>query len=392
MGIHLAAGSGVPMGVPAEEWNERHFHAIQYTGAPRDGILEISPTLEDNGDGRGGNKKNYLASLAAGGPLEPFGFSAEYDIAFPSLDIRMVNNGKETLHIAKVRLAVDESRIDVEPLPQIFSGYDQVQRIDLLNEGWGRIEKAEIEFDLVSKEPPPKPTGELPFKRTLHRLDAEAELPLHAELEKHGLPPALTALAKEFRGVERRILALHESAGDSWGPDADAQMAKLDDESMRIHGEMSTLAKTLTTGRFRARKDEFGDLVVPCWLTGWMTYTWKDGAEEKNHRVALRAPVLILPPEGLGAPGPVIGRYEAMLRENGADYTVEVPVSHIVKPGDTARFTVTLGVTKSSLHRFRVALLDTRGTAVDAGSVNLRTLLPRSAVRQLQYAAEAAEE
>ncbi len=377
------------MGIPAEEWHARQFHAIQYTGVSKDGILEITPALEDNGDDRGGGKKNYLATLAAGGPLESFGFSAEYDIAFPSLDIRMVNNGKETLHIAKVRLAVDESRIDAEPLLQIFSGYDQVQRVDLLNEGWGRIEKAEIEFDLTGKAPPAKPTGELPFKRTLHRIDTEAELPLHAELEKHGLPPALTALAKEFRDVERRTRALYESAGDSWGPAADAQLAKLEAESMRIHGKMMSIGKTLATGRFQAGKDEFGDLAVPCWLTGWMTYTWKDGAEEKTHRVALRVPVLILPPEGLGAPGPVIGRYEAMLRENGTGYAVEVPVSHIVKPGDTTRFTLTLGVTKSSLHRFRVALLDTRGTAIDAGPVNLRALLPRSAVTQLQHATEA---
>lgn len=390
VGVHVSAGSGAPKGVSAADWKEHEFNAILYSGSSEGGKLTITPSLECPKEGK--KKGDYLKVLAGGGPLEPLGFSNEYDITFPALDLKVVNNGKQALHLSELRLAVEDSKPDLTPLPLVFSGYSQVQHIDITNDGWGRIEKADFEFDLVAAKPKGAPASNLPFKRTLYRIEKSALLSLNAELEQKGVPKELTDLGAQYLAQERKKMEFYQQAWDAGKEPPEEQAAKLEEESGKLFAAMSNFSAGRSLGPFKAKEDEFGDTSFECWLSGWMTYTWKEGETEKSHRVALRAPVLILPPDGLGAPGPVEGKYEAMLQESGQNYALKVPVSHVVKPGGTTRFTVTLGVPKSSLHRFKLTLATTDAKEIDAGQVELRALLPRAAAEQMKNAAAAGTE
>ncbi|WP_265594330.1 hypothetical protein [Haloferula sp. BvORR071] len=390
VGVHLAAGSGVPKGLSADEWKEHEFNAILYTGKSEGDKLSIVPTLEC--PVAGDKKGNYLKLLADGGPIAPVGYSCEYDITFPALDLKVVNNSKKALQISEVRMMVEESRPDLTPLPQIFSDYDQVQHIELYNEGWGRIEKADFDFNLLPGKPKGKPSAELPFHQTLYRVEKPTKLQLNAELEKAGLPAELTKLGGEYQNLRNKITDLYDKAGENISEDLEKQNEALDEQCSEIAAKMHKIGDGLKTGPFKVKPDQFGDSTIECWMHGWLNYTWKEGETEKSNRVALRVPVLILPPDGLGATGPVEGKYEAMLRESDKDYALKVPVTQTVKPGATTRFTVTLGVPKSSFHRFKVALVSTDGAEIDAGLVELQALLPRSAVGQLEMSAKAPKE
>ncbi len=389
VGVHVSAGSGVPKGVKADAWKEREHNAIFYSGKDEAGKLTITPTLECPLEGK--KKGNYLKVLAGDGPLEPIGDSGDYDITFPALDVKVVNNSKQALHLSEVRMAVEESKPDLTPLPLIFSGYSQVQHIDITNDGWGRIEKADFEFDLVGTKPKGTPGTDLPFKRTLYRIEKPVTLSLNAEFEKKGVPKELTDLAAKCFTLDKQQMDLLLTAEESGKEPPEDQIAKLEAESGEVMSAMLKFAQAPQLGPFKGKPDGIGGNFFECWLSGWMTYTWMEDGTEKSHRIALRAPVLILPPDGLGAAGPVEGKYEAMLQESGQNYALKVPVSQVVKPGGTTRFTVTLGVPKSSRHRFKLTLATTDAKEIDAGLVDLQALLPKSAVEQLKHPSEAEE-
>ena len=387
VGVKLAVSNARPSLAEGDEEPEGVFPGIGYRGEAVDGVLNIEPKLT-----HGERQTDYLVELKAGGPIEPVTFGGpQYDVFFPAIDVRVVNNSKAALHISRVDLKVADSRPDPTPLPMVFGGYSEVQHIVLFNEGWGKIEKAEFEFDLVSTEPKGKPAGGLPFKRSLQRVTKNAVLSLHDELEKKGLSPELVAAAREYCEIERKVETIQSTTTDWEALEKDGGFNKLEERKGELYEKLFAMAEK-GCGPFWKGRDESELPVIKCWLHGWMTISWQQGAETRDQRLAVICPVLVIPPEGLGAPGPVAGHYEAMLSREGKDYTLQVPVSHVIKPGGIARFDVTLGVPETSRHEFSVSLVTTDGKSIDAGKVRLSGLLPRGAESELKSkAADPAE-
>ncbi len=368
----LATG-GVEEGEPVDA-----FPRIAYAGEPEDGLLKVTPRLVF-----GESKTDYLALLGSGKPVEPIqNGGTEYDVFFPAIDVRVVNNGTSALHLSRAEIRVVESKPDPTPLPLLFGGYDEVHYIKLVNEGWGRIEKAEFEFDLLDRRPKGPPKGELPFKRVLNRITESAELGLTDELAKKGVSSELIAMAKKYRDSEREMYDAMIAEKDG---------AALEEEHLKLYSKFRAMAGPVC-GPFWKGKDEFGEPSIRCWLHGWLNISWLVGAETKTLRFPIASDVLIIPPEGLGAGEPVTGRYEAMLQKEGKDYALQVPVSQVVKPGGVGRFTITLGVPQTSHHEFAVQLVGTDGSVIDGGRVSLHGFLPRGAVSALKNAAKTPEE
>lgn len=353
------------------------FPRIGYSGESKDGTLWISPRLSF-----GEKRADYLKALGSGDLIEPIqNGGTDYDVFFPSIDVRVVNNGKSALHLSRADIRVAESQPDLTPLPMIFGGYDEVQHIKLVNEGWGRIEKAEFEFDLLDKRPKGPPKGDLPFKRVLNRVTENAELGLSDELAKKGVSPEVIAMAKIYQENER---AMYDAAL------AEKDTTSLEEENLKLHAKFRTMGPAC--GPFWKGKDEYGDPSTACWLHGWLTVSWLVGSETKTMRFPIATDVLVIPPDGLGAGEPVTGRYEAMLQKDGKDYALQVPVSQVVKPGGVSRFTITLGVPQTSRHEFAVQLVGTDGSVIDGGKVSLHGFLPRGAVSALENAVKTPEE
>jgi hypothetical protein len=353
------------------------FPRIAYAGESKDDVLRIKPRLNF-----GNNKTDYLALLGSGKVVEPIqNGGTEYDVFFPAIDVRVVNNGKSALHLSRADIRVKESKPDLTPLPMIFGGYDEVQYIRLVNEGWGRIEKAEFEFDLLDKRPKGPPKGELPFKRVLNRVTENAELGLSEELAKKGVSPEVIAMAKIYRENER---AMYDAAM------AEKDTTALEEENLKLHAKFCAMGSAC--GPFWKGKDEYGQPSTSCWLHGWLTVSWLVGSETKTLRFPIATDVLVIPPDGLGAGEPVTGRYEAMLQKEGKDYTLQVPVSQVVKPGGVSRFTITLGVPQTGQHEFEVRFVNADGDAIEGGKVLLDGFLPRGAVSALKNAAQTPEE
>jgi hypothetical protein len=100
-----------------------------------------------------------------------------------------------------------------------------------------------------------------------------------------------------------------------------------------------------------------------------------DGMEAmRSHR--FRAPVSFAfyrpGDEPTGAYMPPSATYDVLLRAAGLGYSVDVPVSHRLVPGEADRFLVALSAQDCSTHDFRVVLLWNSGSA-DCGEVRLET-------------------
>jgi hypothetical protein len=80
----------------------------------------------------------------------------------------------------------------------------------------------------------------------------------------------------------------------------------------------------------------------------------------------------------------ISGKYEAMLRRDGENYVVRLPISQHVARGGVSRFVIRLGVPCTSTHRFSFELKTTGNDSIVSEPITLNALLPRRAVEALR--------
>lgn len=374
IGLSVSASSGIPAGLQKDEWigeDAESFPKLTYAGTTKEGHLVLAPKLTFQLFEK--KAANYLELLKSGGPVYPVGYSSEINLSFPALDVKLVNNGKQAVHFTSAVVKVAKSTPDPAPLPLLFSDYSQVQCFELDNEGWDSIDSVKFDFAITPREPKGKAPQELPFSRTFQRVKEHLRISLTDELTKAGVAPQLTAAGKSYLDAEAARDALLEKAASDSNPDENPTFQKAEEAVSEASTAMFKLSPKLA-GKFEES----------CWVHGRMSLEWKDGAEVRKQVVAFRCKIMLFPPDGLGAVGPVAGKYEAMLRESGETYELPVDVSRIVKPGGVDRFMLTLGIPRTSKHELTVELKTTDGASVISGPISIEGLLPRSSADALE--------
>lgn len=374
VGLTLSASSGIPAGLTREEWtgpDSEEFPKLDYAGTTRDGHLLLRPRLTFHS--KGTRPVDYLELLRTGGPLTPDTSTSDINFSFPALDVKLVNNGKQAVHFSSAVLKVAKSAADPTPLPFLFSGYSQVQCLDFVNDGWEVIDSVQFDFTLTPAKPKGPPPAELPFHRTFQRVKERVRVSLTEELTKAGVDPQLTSAGKAYIQAEAAVDALLRKADSTSNLDENPEFQKAEKAVEELGGAMMKLSPKLA-GKFEKS----------CWAHGRMTLGWKDGGETRTQTVAFQTDILIFPPDGLGAAGPVMGKYEAMLRESGENYELPVNLSRIVKAGGVDRFVITLGLPRTTRHELTLELKTTAGEILSSGPVSIEGLLPRSSALMLE--------
>lgn len=373
VGISVSASSGIPAGLKKDEWvgpDSEEFPKLAYAGQSKEGKLLLTPTLLLSRDGK--KKTDLLEPYRSGKEIYPFGCSTEMNLSFPALDVKLVNNGKQAIHFTSAVLKVAKSSPDPTPLPMVLGGYDQVQGFDVVNEGWDMIDTLRLDFTFTPDVPKGPPPESLPYQRTFQRVKEQLRVDLTDELGKAGVAPELTAAAKSYLAAKAAVTAMELKSDDLQKLETEPAYMKAQEDEMKISERMSALDPKLA-GPFRKA----------CFIHGRMTLTWKDGGEVKTRTFPFHSDILMFPPDGLGAPGPVAGKYEAMLRESGENYELPIDVSRIVKAGGVDRFVVTLGLPRTSKHELTLELHTTEGETLSTGPVAIEGLLPRTAADML---------
>lgn len=308
----------------------RHFQGegfltLSYKVRQDNDITIISPSLP------------YLDVLNRGGPITGIrSWNSTFEWQFPKLDLKLVNNSKETLFFTHAVFQIEESLLDPQPIVVIRESAYNLFHLLVLNEGWGNATECVVRFNIARRD------AVADFGEDLVH---EVRIGTLTDSHNADISPALASL-----GMPAGYLS---SASDRWD---------MDDETQEVI-------------------KRFGHSVV---VYGQIDYIGTDVAGKSSaHSVKFSTNVSLVMP-GPGAPGPPTYAYEAMLDIERSHYEVAVPISHIIKPGDADRFTITVGAPKSSRHRFDLQLKFNESGEILSPPIVLDICLPRRDVKNVR--------
>jgi hypothetical protein len=296
---------------------------LQYEAIDTGQEIEIKPHMK------------YLSRLNEEKYIDAFvDLSADSRFRFPQLDIKVVNNGHETIVVTDAVFEVENSSIDPWPVLVI---HGIPRGFVVRNEGWGWVEDCTIAYNVFPAGTPVSLGGSYDFSENAGNFLDD----YHVSLEKTFKLLGIT----DYHGLKELIDGQSESGEEA--------------KSGFIHRDVIVVGQITFSGKTLSRQ-------------------WRGETLKFNVPVALY--------DKAGETLSPSFTYKALLRETGKQYETQVPVAHVLKPGDADRFTITMAVGRSSLHRFGFKLLYNDGQTVRSKPVNLLIFVPRSKIQRIRGA------
>jgi hypothetical protein len=306
----------------------------------------------------------YLEHMRNGGPVSPVHFVyTPFKWDFPTLDIKIVNNSDKTIFINEGILNVQHSELDSEPIllirPDSFRS--NALHFRILNDGWRVARNVKINFNLdplVEKDHTPLFTAPYDHALTIADIEASSNVNVASAFVKAGVEidklKDLGVISAIYVGGESTV-----TVRDTNGKEV-----------------------TMTQEEFeKKRASLFGPFVHGgALLSGVISYDWlQPKGDSKHNELRFSTVVWIYDLNARGAPAPPTYGYSTKLEVNGNKYVRRVNMSQAIKPGDTDRFTLQIGVEKSSLHTFDLQLMYNDSKILHGGSFQLGIFVPRTA-------------
>lgn len=286
---------------------------VEYRSIDLPNLLRIEPNV------------GYLDLLRQGGPISPVDWwYSPFSFHAPTLDIKVVNNTKQTVFFQEAIFEIEESKRDVSPVFFIH-GYGYME-LPLVNLGWGQLTRCELRFNLFSTT---EPQGNVaPYKYTANATDAVNK----------GQFVSLDSALRDA-GVDLDTLNRHWSmiSGDQY-------------TYPLPNGRSETLTKQEAIQRHQHAVGKFKDSRVV--MIGEIDYVQADGPHGNVKFMA----EIILGDRGPGAPAPPSMEYNVKFDVERKGYRVQVPIANALKPGDYDRFTFRIAAQQSSVHTFQLKL------------------------------------
>lgn len=268
----------------------------------------------------------------------------------PVLLVLDVNNESAApLQVTQSYLEVQTSRSELQPFIVLHAW--QLDSFGINNYGWGRAEKAQLEFGFGRN----KQVAAGPFTLALGTLGAVEVTPIKA-------------LSTLVPAVQRLLDQPPKCPSNAQVP---ACLARL----QRAPG-MGGIADIAFTR----------DDMVLTRLLGTLRYQWKDidgRVQPREH--ALNIELLVFrfdTGEGaeMGGAAPEEGGFKPIqLQLDRSDYRLTLPYRPRLAPGQNQRLQLTLTAPKASSHRFRVVLESSDGRRVATPTLDLLYFVPRMA-------------
>lgn len=265
---------------------------------------------------------------------------------YPTLDIQVVNNTSATVIVSKAVLEVKSSRPDLSPLFRVNGGcgVGDLSTLHIVNDGWGTARNVVAHFRIVP-----------------HVLDDD-------DLVQQTLSTA-PVLERELGDIPDRTAFSFWAELTHLGYDVGVLASpQCQDWGQGCHEAA------------RALREQFGNRA---YITGELRYLGMTLDGTMTEAVAQFSTSAEVTHEGCGGGLPITSEYEApMLRVSGRDYSVVVPVAHVLRPGEGDRFTIQVAAERSSAHEFRVRLQYNGTEATYSRWAQLHLVVPRSIAKQ----------
>lgn len=285
----------------------------------------------------------YLKLCKRGGTIKDIDYLWEpFNVDLPSLDFKIVNNSKNTIFLSDVVFDIRESKLD--PSPVIYISYDKCQsnarHIRLHNDGWGEVKNFELKLLSI---PPQKAEG-----YNIKNCSFTHDL-----------------LIGDFTdSINVDITNVLKDSG--------IDLDKIDNilkQSIDYNYKMESIIPYL--GEYRKGYAK---------ILGVMEFDGEQvNRDTRRYRIFFETEVFIYNSYNSFLPEPPSYVYKTKFEVEGNDYQCQVPISHVLKPGEADRFIITIGMEKSSEHIFDVRVLYNDNNVMCCNkSFDLLSFIPRS--------------
>lgn len=323
---------------------------ISYESTKNDKQTIISPRVD------------YLDLIRNGGPIGPIDFTwTPFQLNLPILDIKVVNNTDQTLFINEAIIDIDRSQLDPEPILLIKSDSFRSNSLHfrILNEGWGAASNVKIAFNIEPQIRNQSSIFSGPYNHsvTLPTIDNHIDVDISDAFAQAGVK------LEELQDLKIRRYTY------GGGEDTITVRDKKGEELTMTRKEFEMKRASLL-GPFV----EGGGLV-----SGIISYnSLQPNGNSITNELRFSTIVWIYDENLVGINRPPSYAYSTKFKVTGEKYSRRVNMSQEIKPGETDRFTLKIGVEKSSLHAFNLRLIYNGTKELQAGSFQLSTFVPRS--------------
>jgi hypothetical protein len=316
---------------------------VSYKADTKEGDINIRPHLP------------YLNE-----PIEPIMYDVGcINLAFPTLDFKMVNNSKETIFATKVILQIESSGLDTFPLIIVGDNPDDFGRFSLYNDGWGAVRNLTVKFRIQEKGETPNFQEPFPHIRNYLEFDKSVTISVIEELKEKGVD--IDTISRLYEKQRR----LH---GEELSPE----------EEKEVHFAQGDY------GGESIYWDEDSNIYSKLFASGIITFTGNTyDNREKTVTTRFIAYIPISFPIGLGDGEEPTMSYDVLLDLNKKNYEIVIPISHSLKAGEVDRFLIRLGALKSSVHRLRAKVVFNNNKEVVSNPINVSLFIPRSGAELL---------
>lgn len=282
----------------------------------------------------------------------------------PIIDIKIANNTNNTLFADKIIAEIDTSRFDDRYLLLIYRELENTSSFLIVNESWRQWEYFDFNFSFIKNA---TDTISKPYKyhKRVYSFDFLYTFDLKPFLKKEGV---------DYDG----IFKISQFYSDFVYDDPDTNL-KVEDNTY-LHIKDSTIVNEINSilpyivnkadlDRGYIESAPFvniiGEISFPDYndtikVSGIIPLTYEDGG------------AIITPCDS----------YNMMLKTEGVNYTVEVPISLAIKPHEVERVSVQLNAPKSSFHKLRFRLDGIDNTQIKSNNIYLELYKQRSMVKK----------
>jgi hypothetical protein len=354
-----------------------------------------SPVLivsgKDNGDGPGFHyesrnengriiimpRDRYLDLLHSGGritPVNAFVSPWRHTFKWPTLDIKLVNNGNNTLVFHEVTLMVKESRPDTRAVP-LMRGIGDCMRVPLFNVGWGPMIDISLRFKLAPAEDADPVTPEFELRvddiETLRQKGSLARFFADSGVDVEMLERL------QIRGRDQNWYYVSPASGIGEQTPANEVDLSLLAGFNRISEQEHDKLRNRALGHFTN-----GDAV----MRGTLEFSQNDANGLQTRQVNPFVATVEFGGPRRGAPLPPSWAYNVKLKSEGRHYTISKPISQTLKSGESDRFLLSLSADRSSFHEFSIKLVYNDNATLTSKPISLElfvsTLDARSVAKE----------
>lgn len=257
--------------------------------------------------------------LLMGRPMRPLWYWWDaFDWDFPNLDIKVQNNTCETLYLTDIVFEVHKSIPNPAPIiymkaHNLFS--TNPRHLDFRNDGWGEIRDLTLRINCSPSH-----------NDNFETFDLEKHFEELGNLDITSMLQNLTGI--DFYSFDQEQKELLNQPGYYLTEDEYERMFK--DLMIKWFGKYSS---------------------GMAYVNGIIEFN-SDTINEKNHHYSLlfSSPVYLFEYSMPALPAPPTYQYDIELSTEGKNYNVTKPISQVIKPGETDRFSIKIHAQKSSYH------------------------------------------